>query len=94
MNSFEETTFFTRSEIFQVFRYFERLTLEAEGGFNPLKKVISSKEFTEIPEIRNNPFRERIARIYSRNETQSVGFEEFIDFFSVFSEEVGTMDSY
>ena len=65
---------------------FDKLT-EKIPGPNPLKKSLTTKEFAMIPELQNNPFRDRIANIYSRNDTESIGFEEYLDFLSVFSEE-------
>ncbi|KAI9187948.1 Calcium and integrin-binding member 3 [Blastocladiella emersonii ATCC 22665] len=75
---FEENTFFRRSEIMRIYRYFERLT----GG----TKEMSKDEFVAIPELQINPFRMRIAEVFS-NEQGIIEFEDFLDFLSVFSEE-------
>lgn len=56
---------------------------------DPRKRVLLPEQFTKLPQLVNNPFKDRIAKIYSKNEREAVGFEEFLDFLSVFSAEVG-----
>ncbi|ORZ37453.1 hypothetical protein BCR44DRAFT_411556 [Catenaria anguillulae PL171] len=75
---FEANTFFTRTEIIRIYRYFERIT---QGT-----KQMSMDTFVTIPELQINPFRMRIAQVFS-NDDGIIEFEDFLDFLSVFSEE-------
>ncbi|TPX33453.1 hypothetical protein SmJEL517_g03658 [Synchytrium microbalum] len=52
------------------------------------RKSLSKVEFAETEELRSNPFRERIADVFSADGCQ-VNFDDYLDFASVFSEEAG-----
>lgn len=52
---------------------------------NPLKRYLSVEQFANIAELQQNPFRYRVAKVFAKN--NKIGFEEFVDFLSVFSEE-------
>ncbi|KAI9224374.1 hypothetical protein BC828DRAFT_402319 [Blastocladiella britannica] len=75
---FEANTFFNRSEILRFYSYFNRVT----GG----TRVMSKIQFTELPELHINPFRNRIAEVFS-NDQGVVEFVDFLDFLSAFSED-------
>jgi Ca2+-binding EF-hand superfamily protein len=47
---------------------------------------LTKSEFVAIAELQINPFRDRIAEVFS-DEDGAIRFEDFIDFLSVFSEE-------
>jgi calcium and integrin-binding protein 1 len=82
---FEEASFLTRTEIIRVYKRFEEIT--AKRSEKPvLQRKITRDEFSAINELIHNPFRHRVAKIFS-NSKGLVGFEEFLDFLSVFSEE-------
>lgn len=75
----------TRTEIIRVYKRFEEIT--AKRSEKPvLQRKITRDEFSAINELIHNPFRHRVAKIFS-NSKGLVGFEEFLDFLSVFSEE-------
>eukprot|EP00158_Paraphelidium_tribonemae_P004406 Partr_v1_DN26737_c1_g1_i5_m8683 putative Calcium and integrin binding family member len=82
---YEAATFFTKPEIIEVLNMFQKLTASKPGS-NPLKKHMTRDEFQEIPQLKGNPFKARLASVFSNTE-QKIGFEEFLDFLSVFSEE-------
>ncbi|KNE61291.1 hypothetical protein AMAG_07032 [Allomyces macrogynus ATCC 38327] len=75
---FEENTFFRRQDVLRIYAYFQRLT----NGHNELSK----EGFMSIAELHINPFRFRIAEVFS-NDDGVITFEDFLDFLSVFSEE-------
>lgn len=72
----EECSYFRRHEIIQLDAYFRSIS---KG-----RDTIAKEAFKEIPELRYNPFRERIACIFSSDDGQ-INFDDFVDFFSVFS---------
>lgn len=72
----EEVTFFSRAEIIHLHRYF----IELSEGSSKLKK----SEFLNIRELKYNPFKDRIGEIFASND-KYVSFDDFIDYFSVFS---------
>ncbi|KAJ1511420.1 hypothetical protein HMI54_000833 [Coelomomyces lativittatus] len=78
MEVFEANTFFRRKEILRIYSYFHRVT----QGTN----TMHPSEFIMIPELQCNPFRKRIAEVFS-NEKNIIEFEDFLDFLSVFSED-------
>ncbi len=85
LERYEINSFFTKAEINKVYKKFMLLTT-TKLGQNPLTKKLSAEEFKSIPELQLNPFKDRIAKIFA-DENGMVGFDEFLDFFSVFSEE-------
>jgi hypothetical protein len=42
----------------------------------------------DIPELKQNPFRQQVARVFSHSTGDSITFDDYLDFLSVFSEEV------
>ncbi|XP_011310276.1 calcium and integrin-binding family member 2 [Fopius arisanus] len=97
LEDYQDCTFFTRKEILRIFKKFREI---GEPGAVPrrmspddasnLRIPLSCLE--KIPELRENPFRERISEVFtSPNEHNSVEegicFEEFLEMMSVFSEQ-------
>ncbi|KAI3630456.1 hypothetical protein MIR68_011891 [Amoeboaphelidium protococcarum] len=85
LDRFVQDTFFTKGEVIKVMDSFEQLTRKKKGA-NPLNKHLTQQEFMDIPELVHNPFRHRLASVFA-NEKRQIGFVEFIDFLSVFSQE-------
>ncbi len=81
LNDYVDCTFFTRKEIIHAYQRF--LKLRAPG--NKTEKL-SLDELALMPELRVNPFRERICKVFSEDQTGSMSFEDFLDCMSVFSE--------
>ena len=57
------------------------------------RKALTKAEFAETEELKNNPFRDQIADVFSADGVQ-VNFDDYLDFASVFSEEVGCCMSW
>ncbi|ODN03541.1 Calcium and integrin-binding family member 3, partial [Orchesella cincta] len=84
-----DCTFFTRKEILRVFKKFRELnpslvpkTMTAN---EPVTVRVPIEIVTKMPELKENPFRERICTVFSRD-GQGISFEDFLDLFSAFSE--------
>jgi len=75
----EECTFFNRKEIKKIHRFFRELC----NG----RPYLTKEQFMAIAELKCNPFRERIAEVFSAD-GQQISFDDFLDFLSVFSEAV------
>ncbi|KXS15971.1 EF-hand [Gonapodya prolifera JEL478] len=75
----EECTFFTRREILKIHKWFKQIA-------GKTKDTLTRTEFLALPELAQNPFKERIADAFITNEDSNVTFDDFLDFLSVFSE--------
>ncbi|TPX43205.1 hypothetical protein SeMB42_g04037 [Synchytrium endobioticum] len=98
----EECTFFTRSEILRVYSKFMSLVISyrnaaQESAHNAeddvrsgkkRRKCLTKMEFADTEELKHNPFKERIADVFSADGVH-VNFDDYLDFASVFSEEAG-----
>ncbi|GFX82355.1 calcium and integrin-binding family member 3 [Trichonephila clavipes] len=54
---------------------------EAHTVTVPLEKV------EKMPELKENPFRQRICKVFSNDGSGNLTFDDFLDMFSVFSEQ-------
>lgn len=66
--------------------YTAHTSLNSPQDNDPQHRVLTPEEFQKIPELRYNPLRKRIAAVFV-NGHDEIGFDEFLDFCSVFSEE-------
>lgn len=62
-----------------------RLLTNCPKDENPLKRYLTKEQFANISELQHNPFRYRVSKVFAKND--KIGFDEFVDFLSVFSEE-------
>lgn len=87
LEHYSDCTFFTGKDILRLYKRF--------SAINPLKidsknaDVSTRLTFQELisglPELRENPFRERICEVFS-TDGKGIQFEDFLDMFSVLSE--------
>lgn len=82
---YERESFFTKSEVLTVLKQFDERTRHKFG--DPTDRILNVEEFKNTPELRRNPFKDRMAAVFS-NDHGEIGFAEYLDFKSVFSEEV------
>jgi hypothetical protein len=85
MLRYERESFFTKSEVLKVLKQFDERTSHKFG--DPTDRALNIEEFKNTPEMRRNPFKDRVAAVFS-NDQGEIGFAEYLDFKSVFSEEV------
>ncbi|XP_057318859.1 calcium and integrin-binding family member 3-like [Microplitis mediator] len=97
LEEYQDCTFLTRKEILRIFKRFRELgdpgavpkTMTPEQA-SQLKLPLSC--LSKIPELKENPFRDRIAEVFTKcsdpgSEEEGICFEEFLEMMSVFSEQ-------
>jgi calcium and integrin-binding protein 1 len=93
---------FTKYEVIRCLQKFEKLTKDKNKNKKRslqqqhrhqhkdmtyiLKRSLTKLQFADMPELRFNPFRKRIAEVFARDD-HKIGFDEYLEFLSVFSEE-------
>nr|XP_054772298.1 calcium and integrin-binding family member 2-like [Lytechinus pictus] len=80
---FPELTFFSKKEILHVHKRFH--LLDPEAVRRDKMHVFQWKNF-ELPELKVNPFKDRICKVFSSDDDGSLTFEDFLDMMSVFSD--------
>ncbi|GLH08318.1 Calcium and integrin-binding family member 3 [Gryllus bimaculatus] len=56
-------------------------------GNEPVTVRVPREKVEKLPELRENPFRQRICEVFSRDGKGNLTFEDFLDMLSVFSEQ-------
>ncbi|GFG30337.1 hypothetical protein Cfor_01572 [Coptotermes formosanus] len=56
-------------------------------GSEPVTVTVPLEKMEKLPELRENPFRQRICQVFSRDGKGNLTFEDFLDLLSVFSEQ-------
>nr|KAG5688181.1 hypothetical protein BaRGS_021372 [Batillaria attramentaria] len=84
-----DCTFFTSKEILRIFARYQALAPDKVPYDMTGKEAhtvrIDNALVAAMPELKENPFRDRICEVFSEADGQMT-FEEFLDMFSVFSE--------
>lgn len=81
LEDFEDCTFLSRKQIVRVYETFRK--------YDKGNGILSKEEFCEMPELKDNPFVQRIADVFSQDGTGDMAFEDYLDFMSIFSPQVG-----
>ncbi|KAK7868749.1 hypothetical protein R5R35_002546 [Gryllus longicercus] len=88
---YQDCTFFTRKEILRVHKRFRDvspdLVPKCMTGNEPVTVRVPREKVEKLPELRENPFRQRICEVFSRDGKGNLTFEDFLDMLSVFSEQ-------
>ncbi|XP_048526073.1 calcium and integrin-binding family member 2 isoform X1 [Dendroctonus ponderosae] len=88
--NYQDCTFFTRKEILRVYKKFREMKPDVIPRVMKKNEAYSIKlpvECTEqLAEFRENPFKQRIFKVFSRDSRGNLTFEDFLDMLSVFSE--------
>ncbi|XP_006629147.2 calcium and integrin-binding protein 1 [Lepisosteus oculatus] len=86
LSEYQELTFLTKQEILLAHRKFTELLSREERQF-PSSRV-SMEKILSLPELKCNPFRQRICLVFSTSENKdgSLSFEDFLDLLSAFSD--------
>ncbi|KAK7467975.1 hypothetical protein BaRGS_00036818 [Batillaria attramentaria] len=89
LEAYEDCTFFTSKEILRIFARYQALAPDKVPYDMTGKEAhtvrIDNALVAAMPELKENPFRDRICEVFSEADGQMT-FEEFLDMFSVFSE--------
>ncbi|XP_033750002.1 calcium and integrin-binding protein 1-like [Pecten maximus] len=83
LQDYQDLTYFTKKEILHVFKIFRGLYPDAVDRDRNAK--ISEDLVMSLPELKMNPFKDRIVKVFS-SEEGGLSFEDFLDMMSVFSE--------
>jgi len=84
LDDYQELTFFSKKEILHVHKRFHLLDPDAvradKNAQLPMDTIL------ELPELKVNPFKDRICKVFSSTGDGSLKFEDFLDMMSVFSD--------
>ncbi|WAR23061.1 CIB1-like protein [Mya arenaria] len=84
LNSYCELTYFTKKEILHVYKRFSLLNPDAVSKDKNAK--LGRDEILDLPELKVNPFKDRICQVFSSSKDGDMTFEDFLDMMSVFSD--------
>ncbi|KZC11029.1 PREDICTED: calcium and integrin-binding family member 3 [Dufourea novaeangliae] len=101
LEDYQDCTFFTRKEILRIFKRFREM-----GNPGIIPRTMTPQQasslriplscLTRIPELKENPFRQRISEVFTKRQNseqssaadiEGICFEEFLEMMSVFSEQ-------
>lgn len=83
LEEYQDLTYFTKKEILYAHKRFKALAPE-KVGHNRNAKLPMEKLLT-LPELRANPFSDRICLVFSSTKDGCCTFDDFLDMMSVFS---------
>lgn len=87
LNDYQDLTYFTKKEILHVYKRYSELFEEGTSAGENMKSASLSKEkILKLPELKVNPFNDRIVKVFSSSDTGDMTFEDFLDMMSVFSD--------
>jgi len=81
LDDYQELTYFTKKEILHVYKRFSELDPEASKHSRLPQSCVES-----LHELKVNPFKDRICKVFSSSGDGNMSFEDFLDMMSVFSE--------
>ncbi|CAG0920173.1 unnamed protein product [Notodromas monacha] len=84
LDDYQILTYLTKKEIYLAYKKFRALDPQkvSESKQNPL----SMELVCTLPELRVNPFGDRICQVFSSTKDGRISFEDFLDMMSVFSD--------
>ncbi len=84
-DKYAQCTYFNQKEILRLYKCFSKLDPERiNSRLVDVRTQLSFAQIQSLPELKENPFKERLCQIFSAN-GQGINFEEFLDMFSVLS---------
>ncbi|XP_069128281.1 calcium and integrin-binding family member 2-like [Argopecten irradians] len=85
LDDYQELTYFTKKEILHVYKRFRALDPDKVSEVN--KNVqLNNETILELPELKVNPFKDQITKVFSSDGSGDMTFEDFLDMMSVFSD--------
>ncbi|GAB1606458.1 calcium and integrin-binding protein 1 [Argonauta hians] len=84
LEAYEAATYLTRNEIHVAFRTF--WNLDKANVSVDRNHPLSMEKIQSLPELKVNPFQDRICQVFSSDGSGSMTFEDFLDMLSVFNE--------
>ncbi|KAG8575348.1 hypothetical protein GDO81_009532 [Engystomops pustulosus] len=88
LNEYQDLTYLTKQEILIASQRFTDLLQKDRKSTDTTETGrVSKKTFLELPELKANPFKDRICYVFSTSENHdSMSFEDFLDMLSAFSD--------
>ncbi|XP_038623521.1 calcium and integrin-binding protein 1 isoform X2 [Tachyglossus aculeatus] len=88
LSEYQELTFLTKQEILLAHKRFsELLPQDRQNNDDSLRERVSREHILSLPELKANPFGQRICHVFSTDQPEgSLSFEDFLDLLSVFSD--------
>lgn len=81
----QECTFFSKNDVIRIYKKFKNLDPpNVPNEYTPDYRM-SEMKLTEMKELKENPFRERIYKVLSTDGSGTLSFDEFLDLHSVFN---------
>ncbi|XP_046861191.1 calcium and integrin-binding family member 4-like [Xenia sp. Carnegie-2017] len=84
LEEYEELTYLTKHEIIRAHECFKKLDKDAVERNRNAR--LTSDKILEFPELKVNPFKDRICKVFSSTDDGALTFEDFLNMMSVFSE--------
>ncbi|XP_063233657.1 calcium and integrin-binding protein 1-like isoform X2 [Bacillus rossius redtenbacheri] len=84
LQDYQDLTYFTKKEVLYAHQKFKMLAPEKVGHNKNVKLPMT--KILQYPELRVNPFGDRICRVFSSSHDGDCTFEDFLDMMSVFSD--------
>ncbi|XP_058799599.1 calcium and integrin-binding protein 1-like isoform X2 [Phymastichus coffea] len=84
LQDYQDLTYFTKKEVLYAHQKFKSLAPEKVGHNKNVKLPMS--KILQYPELRVNPFGDRICKVFSSSQDGDCTFEDFLDMMSVFSD--------
>ncbi|GAA6236024.1 calcium and integrin-binding family member 3 [Lates japonicus] len=88
LDAYQDCTYFTRKEILRLFYRYRDLApqLVPLDYTNHPDVKLPYELIGSMPELKDNPFRQRIAEVFSEDGEGNMTLDDFLDMFSVLSE--------
>eukprot|EP00040_Diaphanoeca_grandis_P006277 m.36775 g.36775 ORF g.36775 m.36775 type:complete len:219 (-) comp17449_c0_seq1:49-705(-) len=98
LEEYEYCTFFNRKEILLIEKRWQQLLKtndeyardfddpSQKEGWSYDDRFLSAEEMMAMPELQYNPFKTQVVKVFSSQFDGSIGFDDFLDMLSVFSE--------
>uniref|UniRef100_A0A5S6QEW8 EF-hand domain-containing protein n=1 Tax=Trichuris muris TaxID=70415 RepID=A0A5S6QEW8_TRIMR len=90
IEEYQDCTFFTKKDIMRLYKRFYSLSpgyvpSSMQGGAAGVV-AIPYEDIEKMPELKENPFRQRICQVFSADGGGNLTFNDFLDMFSALSE--------
>ncbi|XP_054159408.1 calcium and integrin-binding family member 3-like [Oppia nitens] len=91
LENYQDCTYFTRKEILTVFQRFRELDPKRVPQVMTCDEshtiAVPIEKIEKLPELKENPFKTRICKVFSHDGSGNMTFDDFLDMLSVFSEQ-------
>lgn len=86
LNDYQDLTYFTKKEILHVFKRYKELYDDNTSEEAAKSACLNKDKVLKLPELKVNPFNDRIVKVFSSSGDGDMTFEDFLDMMSVFSD--------